>query len=144
MSMLWFHFYYNSTLMRFRSRCFDDEKQKNKNTFKDNCQSEHFIYQCYCLLLKFIRSVFKNLHAQHFIWCYIAHPNRIKRFSNYQGKTWYGSIVVPHYIFHNFFFVIITKMWTWMMSLVSIWAKRSIYLSHKGFGLNAFVLLINN
>ena len=45
----------NSTLMYFRSRlmlCLDEEKQKYKNTFKDNCQSGHFIFQCYCLLLK--------------------------------------------------------------------------------------------
>ena len=37
----------NSTHMYFRSRimlCFDDEKQKDKNTFRDNSQSEHFIY----------------------------------------------------------------------------------------------------
>ena len=32
--MLWFHFYYNSTLMCFRSRCFDDEKQKKKTHLK--------------------------------------------------------------------------------------------------------------
>ena len=104
----------NSTLMYFRSRllCFDDEKQKDNNTFKDNCQSEHFIYKCYCLLLKFLCSVFKNLHAQHFIWCHIPHPNTIKMFSNYHGKAWYSSIYVPHYIFLNFFFVIIYEMWT--------------------------------
>ena len=37
----------NSTHMYFRSRimlCFDDEKQIDKNTFRDNSQSEHFIY----------------------------------------------------------------------------------------------------
>ena len=33
--------------------------------------------------------------------------------------SWYCSIFVPHYIFFNFFFVIITKMRTWMMSLMS-------------------------
>ena len=80
----------NSALMYFRSRqmlCFDDEKHTDKNTFKDNCQSEYFIYQCYCFLLKFLSSVFKNLHVEHFILCHIPHPNRIKRFSNYQGKT---------------------------------------------------------
>ena len=105
----------NSTLMYFRSRlmlCFDDEKHKDNNTFKDNCQSEHFIYKCYCLLLKFLCSVFTNLHAQHFIWCHIPHPNTIKMFSNYHGKAWYSSIFVPHYIFLNFFFVIIYEMWT--------------------------------
>ena len=132
--------------MYFRRRllCFDDEKQKDKNTFKDNSQSKHFIFQCYCLLLNLLCFVFKNLHAQYFIWCHIPHLNRIKRFSNYQGKTWYSSIVVPHYISLNFFFVIISKMRTWMMSLMSIWVKRSTYLSHQGFSLNAFMLLINN
>ena len=118
----------NSTLMYFRSRlmlCFDDEKQKDKNNFKENCQSEHFIFQCYCLLLKLFSSVFKNLHKQYFIWCHIPHLNRIKRLSNYQGKTCYSSVVVLHYIFLNFFFVIISKMQTWMMSLISIWVKRS-------------------
>ena len=36
----------NSTLVYFRSRmlCFDDQKQKDKNRFKDNSQSEYFIY----------------------------------------------------------------------------------------------------
>ena len=36
----------NSTHVYFRSwmSCFDDEKQKVKNTFKDNSQSEYFIY----------------------------------------------------------------------------------------------------
>ena len=37
----------DSTHMYFRSRimlCFDDEKQKDKNTFKDNSQSKHFFY----------------------------------------------------------------------------------------------------
>ena len=43
--------------------CFDDEKQKVKNTFKDNSQSEYFIYECYCLLLKFVCSDFKNRHG---------------------------------------------------------------------------------
>ena len=41
-------------------------------------------------------SVFKNLHAQLFIWCHIPHTHRIIKFLNYQGKTWYCSIVVPH------------------------------------------------
>ena len=79
------------------------------------------------LLLKFLCSVFKSLHTQHFIWCHIPYPNRIKKFSNYQGKTWYSSIFVLRYIFLNFLFVIVSKMWTWMMSLISIWLKRSTY-----------------
>ena len=43
----------NSTHVYFRRRimlCFNDEKQKDKNTFKYNSQSEDFIYWRYCLL----------------------------------------------------------------------------------------------
>ena len=43
----------NSTHVYFRSRimlCFNYEKQKDKNTFKYNSQSEDFIYWRYCLL----------------------------------------------------------------------------------------------
>ena len=46
--------------------CFDDEKHKVKNTFKDNSQSEYFIYECYCLLLKFVCSDCKNQHGDIF------------------------------------------------------------------------------
>ena len=41
----------NSTHKYFGRRIvlsFDDEKQKDKNTFKDNSQSEHFIDECHC------------------------------------------------------------------------------------------------
>ena len=85
----------NSTYAHFRSKimlCFNNEKQNDKNTCEDNSQSEYFIYSCYCLLSKFICSVFKNLHAQRFLLCYISHTNRIKTFSNYQGKTWYCCV----------------------------------------------------
>ena len=50
--------------------CFGDEKQKDKNTLKDNSQSEYFI-NAVGFLLKFLCSVFKNLHVQRFIWCHI-------------------------------------------------------------------------
>ena len=61
-------------------------EQKDKNTFKDNSQSEYFVINA------IVCSVFKNLHARRFIWCHISHTNRIKIFSNYQGKTCYCSV----------------------------------------------------
>ena len=92
----------SSTHVYFRNRtimlCLDDEKQKDKSTFKDNSQSEYFIYWCHCLLLKFLCSGFKNLRAHRFIWRHIPHTNRIKKFSNYQGKTWECSMVVPNFL----------------------------------------------
>ena len=52
-------------------------------------------------------------------------------------------ILVPHFIFLNFFFVIITKTWSWM-SLMSTWVKRLTYLSPEGFSWNAFRLMSND
>ena len=135
--------------------CFDDEKQEDKNTFKDNSKSEYFIYWYYFLLSKLLYSFFQNLHAWRFIWCHISHANRIKKCLNYQGKEWYillcwlikkkvSYLYLVPYIFLNFFFVIKRKMWTWMMSLMSTWVKRSTYLSLENFSLNAFMLMINN
>ena len=66
-------------------------EQKNKNTFKDNNQSEYFIINAIvCYQSSFV--VFKNLPVQCFIWCHISHTNRIKIFLNYQGKTWYCGV----------------------------------------------------
>ena len=43
-------------------------------------------------IAKVLCSVFKNLLAQRFTWFHISHTKRIRKFSNYQGKTWYCSI----------------------------------------------------
>ena len=105
------------------------------------CISE--VEQCFVLMMK--NRKIKHIQGQEPVEiCFqiIRGRHGIVVLINYR-KIFYLYLVQLN-IFVDFFFVIITKTWTWMMLLMSTWVKRSTYLSVEGFSLNAFILMINN